>query len=271
MNKLILPAKNSHKGQNGKLLIIGGSELFHAPLIWAAEVASRVVDMVHVSSPYLLNNQLMEAKLKEKFWSGIVVPWQEVEDYILEDDVVLIGPGMTRTKQTAEITNYVLKKFENKKWVVDGGALQEVAPELLTAEMVITPHHKEWERLTKEVLGSSYLVPSEIDKVKQFSKSHEDLVVLLKGKVDWVVRGDEVVEIEGGNEGMTKGGTGDVLAGLVAALATKNDLFLAAQVGSRVNKIAGDSLYHRVGRYFNANDLVKEIPHIMRDIAVDQT
>jgi len=259
LDKLRLPQKDSHKGQNGRLLIIGGSELFHAPLLWAAEVSSRIVDMVHVSSAYLLNNRLMEEKLKQRFWSGIVVPWESVNDYIAEDEVILIGPGMTRTNETRKIVNDLLGRFPNKKWVVDGGALQEVDPKLLTTNMLITPHHKEWERL-----GNKY--PISNNQVSDFSRQHNNVGVLLKGEVDLVVKGDQMVEIEGGNEGMTKGGTGDILAGLVAGLATKNDLWVAAKVASRVNKMAGDNLYNRVGSFFSAADLVGEIPRVLHEI-----
>ena len=62
---------------------------------------------------------------------------------------------------------------------------------------------------------------------------------------------------------MTKGGTGDVLAGLIASLACKNDLYLAAKCGSYINKKAGESLYKKQGIYFNATDLVGEIPQVM--------
>ena len=72
--------------------------------------------------------------------------------------------------------------------------------------------------------------------------------------------------IEGGNAGMTKGGTGDVLAGLVAALATKNDPFLSTIAGSFINKKAGDSLYETVGPYFNATDLANQIPVTMKEL-----
>jgi NAD(P)H-hydrate epimerase len=244
--QLVMPETDSHKGQNGKLLIIGGSELFHAPLLWAAEVASRVVDMVHVTSPYLLNQKLMEQKLKEKFWNGIVVPWENVEEYIKEDEVVLIGPGMTRTTDTAEVTNRMIRQYPGKKWVVDGGALQMVDISLLGDNMVITPHQREWSRLEGKV--------------------PQELVVLLKGVVDVVYGLKEKMEIEGGNPGMTKGGTGDVLAGLVAALATKNDLMTAAVVASMVNKRAGERLFERMGGFFNATDLMQEIPHAMHEI-----
>ena len=69
-----------------------------------------------------------------------------------------------------------------------------------------------------------------------------------------------------GNEGMTKGGTGDVLAGLIAALYCKNDVFLAASCGTYLNGLAGDELYERVGPYFNASDLVREIPRVMKKV-----
>jgi len=63
---------------------------------------------------------------------------------------------------------------------------------------------------------------------------------------------------------MTKGGTGDVLAGLIAALACKNNPFLATIAGSFINKQAGDELYKTVGPYFNATDLASQIPKTMK-------
>ena len=83
---------------------------------------------------------------------------------------------------------------------------------------------------------------------------------MLKGQTDIVCQGEKCVEITGGNPGMTKGGTGDVLAGLAAALYTKNDAWTAATMASYINKKAGDSLYKRIGLYFNAADLVLEVP-----------
>ena len=66
---------------------------------------------------------------------------------------------------------------------------------------------------------------------------------------------------------MTKGGTGDVLAGLVASLYCKNnDPFLVATCASYINKKAGESLFKKVGYYFNASDLADEIPKAMKEI-----
>ena len=99
--------------------------------------------------------------------------------------------------------------------------------------------------------------------------------ILLKGAVDIVcspfdsAQGEtRCVRVSGGNAGMTKGGTGDVLAGLVASLYCKNDAFLSACAGSFINKKAGDELYKRVGYYFNASDLADEIPKVMKKLTV---
>lgn len=91
-----------------------------------------------------------------------------------------------------------------------------------------------------------------------------NVIVLLKGKEDLVCSPNNCSVIKGGNAGMTKGGTGDVLAGLVGALACNNDLWLAARSASYINKKAGDSLYEKVGFYFNSSDLADEIPRVMR-------
>ncbi len=280
IHRLTQPRRDSHKGQNGKLLVIGGSELFHASLIWSAEIASRMVDMVHVSSPAEVNNVLMRNRLKESFWNGIVVPWEHVEDYIQEDDCVLIGPGMVREEgwmgagdETKQIVDRLLKKFPKKKWVVDGGALQEVDQSLLTGSMLITPHLREWERLLDntehQITNNKSMTNDKItndQRLIDFSIKHNGLTILLKGAEDLIVQDKETVMVEGGNVGMTKGGTGDVLAGMVAALATTNDPWLAAQAGSVVNKVAGDRLYERVGQYYNASDLLAEIPLVLHEL-----
>lgn len=258
LNGLYLPPRGSHKGQNGRLLIIGGSHLFHAASLWALTVASRIVDLVHYSS-VPENNKIVQ-KAKEEFRNGIVVRREDVEDYIEEDDCMLIGPGMTRDSETETVTNTFLKKYPHKQWVIDAGALQMMDVSLIPKNAILTPHHGEF-----QLLCSKSKFPISNDKVKLFAKKYR-CVVLLKGEKDIVSDGKETRVIEGGNMGMTKGGTGDVLAGLIAALACKNDPFLATIAGSFINKKAGDALFERVGSYFNATDLANQIPVTMEEL-----
>ncbi len=250
IDRLHRPAEDSHKGDNGKLMIIGGSELFHAASRWSLDVASKFVDMVFYSS-IPINNQLIR-EAKKEFWNGIVVPRKHLHDYMDEADAILIGPGMTRDVHTESLTNDLLRQYPEKKWVVDAGALQMVDPLLLAGEVIITPHSRELERLAKKNGGSK----EELLK--------RGVTILLKGELDQVFSYQieneaNVEEIHGGNPGMTKGGTGDVLAGVVAGLYATNEAVVSAVVGSLMNKQAGDRLYEEMGVYFNASELVQEV------------
>ena len=255
LDQIVLPKENSHKGENGRVLVIGGSKLFHAASFWSAVMASKIVDMVHFSSPLMENNELMRVRAKEKFWAGIIVSWEDVEKYIEEDDCILIGPGMERGEETRKIVNELLTKYPEKKWVVDGGALQEVDPSLLTRSMIVTPNKRE--------MG---IIESKLTNQQTNELTERGVTVLAKGVVD-VVTGNEQtnklinqrIEIKGGSAGMTKGGTGDVLAGMVAGLYAKSSAMASCAVASYVNKRAGEELEKKVGVYFAASDLIGEV------------
>lgn len=275
LKKLYIPLASSHKGQNGKLLIIAGSELFHAPLLWTLKVASRIVDMVFFSST-LENNAIA----KKEFRDGIVVKRDKIEDYIQEADCILIGPGLPRKEgqevgddDTKELTERLLKKYPHKKWVIDGGSLQTIDPSLIPQNAILTPHAREFEKLFESRImnqesrgdknhNSLFMIHDSI--VGEMAKQY-NCTILLKGEGDIVCDKEQCVKISGGNAGMTKGGTGDVLAGLAAALYCKNDdPFLAASAASYINKKAGESLFKKVGYYFNSSDLADEIPYTMK-------
>lgn len=239
ISQIVLTKADSRKGENGRVLIIGGSKLFHAASAWSATMAAKIVDMVHFSSPTIENNDLMRVRAKELFWEGIVVDWSDIGHYIEEDDCILIGPGMERAEETKKIVNELLSKYPDKKWVVDGGALQEVDPSLLNSNMIVTPNFKEMELLR--------------DKIPT------GVTVLEKGVVDKIYDGSDSVEISGGSAGMTKGGTGDVLAGLVAGLYAKSPAMAACVVASQVNKKAGEELEKTMGSFFSAVDLIPQV------------
>lgn len=278
LQKLYRPADTSHKGQNGKLLFIGGSTLFHAASLWPLEIASRIVDMVfYASVPE--NNEIVQ-RAKEEWRSGIVVRRADLAEYIAQSDAILLGPGMVRQdadfdknkkitslkdiediadegEQTYFLTKYLLQKYPEKKWIIDAGALQMLSPDWLLplkGNVVITPHMQEFERLFD-------LDPNATNAGDMAQKYN--CVIVLKRHIDTVASPGACILVAGGNSGMTKGGTGDVLAGLIAALACKNDVFLAAKCGSYLNKKAGESLFAKQGIYFNASDLAKEIPVVM--------
>lgn len=250
LSQIVLPKKNSRKGENGRVLVIGGSTLFHAASFWSASMASRLVDMVHFTSPILENNELMRVRAKAKFWDGIVVPYEEIDHYIEEDDAILIGPGMERGETTQSIVNDLLAKYPNKKWIVDGGALQEVDPTLLTSNMIITPNQKELS-LLKNKLTTNNLLPC---------------TILAKGPVDTITESTESIVVTGGSPGLTKGGTGDVLAGLVLGLTAKSPAHASCVVASHCLKVASENLSQTTGPFFSPTDLIKQIPQTLNTL-----
>jgi len=251
LQNLSLPLSKSHKGQNGKLLIIGGSELFHAASKWSLDVASKIVDMVFYCS--VPSNNKLITQAKQNFWNGIVIEREQIKNYIDEADAVLLGPGMDRSFYTKIFVNHLLKKYPNKKWVIDAGALQMLDAKLLNSNHIVTPHHQEMEILQKR---------SNLFDEKNYQAN---CFCLLKGPIDKIFtpKNSKPVEIEGGNAGMTKGGTGDVLAGLLAAFYCKSSALDSCMIASYINKKAGEELYKNQGPYFNSSDLVEMIPQIL--------
>lgn len=286
--KLYLPKKNSHKGQNGRLLIIGGSSLFHAASIWSAAIASRFVDIVHYCSTK--ENRQIFINLKSKFIDGIVIKKKDLDHYVNEDDCILLGPGMLRGKinqkikkekwllkdlikiknepsYTYHLTKYLIENYPYKKFVFDAGAIQMMKKEWLLElkeKPILTPHQKEFENLFQV----SFINKNQKEKeriVKNIAKRFR-CFLLVKAVKDFISDGNQSIVIKSGNPGLTKGGTGDVLAGLVAALNTKNHQLISMVVGSFLLKKAADELILKKGIWYNSSDLIIQIPETLNNL-----
>jgi len=290
IKKVNIPKEKSHKGQNGRVMVIGGSSLFHAASIWAAEVSSYFVDIVHYSSTKE-NNEIF-LSLKKRFINGIIIPHKELINYVQEDDSILIGPGMLRGEitnyalritdfndllnikdeavYTYFLTKYLIEKFPEKKFVFDAGALQMMKKEWLLKmkiSPVITPHQQEFEKL----FGISVIDKDEKEKIKivQEMALKYKVVILLKAIDDFVSDGKNNYIIKGGNRGLTKGGTGDVLAGLTLSFFAKNTGLVSAVLASLVLKRTSDKLFNKFGYWYNIDTLTKQIPLTFKEMIID--
>jgi len=291
LDNFYLPAPFSHKGDNGKVLVIGGSRLFHSASLWAAEIASHLVDIVHYSSTEE-NNQIF-LSLKKFFRNGIVIKKEDLLNYVEEDDAILIGPGILRKKIKSDelrvksytgildiddeveytfcLIKYLIDSYPDKKFVFDAGALQIMDKQWLlklNQPAVITPHQQEFNKLFGiHLKGKSINEKKSI--VKKTAQEYH-CVILLKAVVDIVSDGKKVYVIEGGNAGLTKGGTGDVLAGLVLALLAKRDQLFSAVTASYLLKKSGDELFNTKGYWYNIDDIMGKIPELMKKIIIDK-
>ncbi|MEM4255535.1 MAG: NAD(P)H-hydrate dehydratase [Candidatus Norongarragalinales archaeon] len=256
IQKLFTPAKNSHKGQNGVLFVIGGSEKYHGAPLLAIKAASRIVDLVYFHSPAVLNHAVLVA-IKRKSDCFIAVPGEEVFGAAEKCDCLLVGNGLELNGENKVLVNMLLKMFPQKKFVLDAGALHLVERKFLGPNVLVTPHPLEF----KALFGAE---ASPLEAKRQAAKY--GCVVLLKKIFCFVTDGKTLFQNKNGNQGMTKGGTGDVLAGLAAAFACKNSLLLSAQAAAFLNGFAADRLKKRKGIYYNADDLVEEIPFVLKQL-----
>lgn len=262
------PGPNSVKEENGQLTIIGGSTLFHGAPLLALTTASRLVDMVFFNSPK--DQKGFVNSLNSSLYSFIWVPEEEVEYYIAKSDAVLIGPGMMRYakenkkkvirneklvdgdgKRTKELTEKLLTKFPQKRWIIDAGSLQTMDSKFIPAGAILTPNRKEFALL--------FGIPKSVENAKAMAKKF-NCTVVNKGAEASVCSPTQYKYIGMAQGGLTKGGTGDVTAGLIAAFACKNDPFLAACAGTFLVKLAARKLSEKVGNMYNADDLAKAIP-----------
>ncbi|VVB67077.1 ADP-dependent (S)-NAD(P)H-hydrate dehydratase [Candidatus Norongarragalina meridionalis] len=251
--RLVRPRPSSRKGDNGVLLVIGGSEKYHGAPLYAIEAASSFADLIFFHSPAKEHRALlfgMRKKSREFIWTDAA----DLDATAKRADCILMGNGMGVSPRTKTIVNGMLRRHKNKKFVLDADALKVADKRLFAGRVMVTPHAGEFSALFGK--------PASAEEAKKQAAKWK-CVVLLKGKADLgadiISDGKRIAKNTAGNAGMTKGGTGDVLAGLAAALACKNSLFLSACAAAYLNGAAGDRLFKRFGFRYNASDLAKEV------------
>ena len=255
LESLYRPTPDSHKGDNGRVLVIAGSDKYHGALLLAIQAVSRVVDMVYVHS--VAKNLAILDRLKGDTAVFISVSDEELWQTVGLVDIVLIGPGLDESDKTIALTKRLLIEYPEKKVVVDATALWHADPVWLRKNVIVTPHAREFAQVFK--------IEPAAENVQKMAAEHY-CVVALKGQYDYVSDGKELWENRTGNVGMTKGGTGDVLAGLVGGLAAKNDPLTAALAGAYLNGLAGDRLYEKKGTFYNAEDLTEELGRVWKEM-----
>ncbi len=182
-------------------------------------------------------------------------------------NAVAIGPGLGLHRETRNAVKEIVKAAEKMKipLLLDADGLKAFAEYKwkMRSPFVLTPHAGEYRILTGKE-------PSEdLDKRAaevQINAKNLGGVILLKGKVDVVSDGKRVKLNFTGNPGMTVGGTGDVLSGIVGTfLAQGADPFEAAVAGAFINGAAGDFVREKKGFHMVPTDILKWIPRVMED------
>jgi len=247
---LFSPKAESHKGENGKVLIIAGSEQYYGAAILACKAASRFVDIVYFSS--ISENNSLIRKLKLETSDVIIIDRSTLSEFLKKKkvDSILIGPGMGISEGTKRLTELVLRS--KIPCVLDADSLKVINPKLLHKNCIVTPHAREFELL----FGGK---GADEKRVSEMAKKY-NCTILRKGPTDVISDGKRTKLNFTHNVGMTKGGTGDVLAGLTVALLSKNEPFESACSAAFINGFAGDLLQNEKGTHFSASDLCDALP-----------
>lgn len=272
--------KSSHKGNNGSLLIVGGSKDYSgAPAIAGMAAIGAGADLVYVASPYdaaqaikftspdLIVNSLEGEKLSLTHLNDILTLADKV-------DAVLIGPGAGIDEDTSKLFNVLVAKIK-KPVVLDADALKQVDLSLIKnrEDIILTPHIFEFKSFfnVKDSLKldiDSYDFEKVDENITEFQRISRQIKgsVIVKGQYDLILNGTRFRINKSGNAGMTVGGTGDALAGICASLLSQGlNSFDSACLGVFINGLAGDEAFKVKGNGFSATDLVSYIGSVIKN------
>lgn len=261
----------------GLLTVIGGSDFYSGSPALSAFAAFRAgVDMVRIIapkraadiiasfSPNLASYPLDGKWLTKQHLATLISMTEAAKTVSYGKTAVVIGGGMGRTEETQEAILEYLSQVQVPV-VIDADAIHAVAkkPEIISGRnFLITPHTYEFFVLTgKEVRK----LPDE-EKIKMVQEEAARLgtTILLKGKIDIISNGKEVVIDKVGTPYMTVGGCGDTLAGVCGALLARGvTTFEAAQAGAYINGKAGEIAAKKLGEGMTATDLIEAIPEVL--------
>ncbi|MBN1682800.1 NAD(P)H-hydrate dehydratase [Candidatus Bathyarchaeota archaeon] len=262
---------DNHKGMFGKLLVIGGNSMYSgAPTLTTLGAYKIGLDLVYTAlpekiantvsgfSPSIITLKYPQDHLTEK-------SLELIEPFIEKVDSVVIGPGIGLNTETKKAVNNLISICEKRKLptLLDADALKIFSEQkrILNCPTVFTPNTMEFKILTGidtnlSLKNKAKIVEEEAEKL--------NAVILLKGNTDVISDGFKTRYNQTGNPGMTVGGTGDVLSGIVSGyLAQKVTPFEAACSGAFINGVAGDIVFNEKGYHILPEDLIIKIPEVI--------
>ena len=268
---VLLPKRrpDTHKGDYGKLLIVGGKVGYTgAPTLCARAAVRAGAGLVYLGVPAPIyevtavkNVEAMPFPLPADSDGGISPKAVEaVLERLSGCDVCALGPGMGKGEGTAAVVEAVLRSGSLSPLVLDADALNVLRPMLALLRdyagiVVLTPHLGEFRRLGGEVTGDMAA------DALRFSRAWGAVTVLKGHRSVIAFPTGEVFISTHGNPGMAKGGSGDVLTGVLAALLGQLAPKDAVCAGVHMHALAGDLCAARLGEYsMTAADLIETLP-----------
>jgi len=271
VQKFIPPRKAlSRKGDNGTVLVVGGSYIYHGAPILSSIAALRCgTDLVYTSVPKInvastrsvSPNLIVIPLVDQKLTRGAV---NKLLGAIPKNlDSATIGMGLAIQEKNALLVLVKSLLDKDVRLSLDASALiPDVLPLLSDKNVVVTPHAGEFKKLFGEVPPNSQ---KERVSLVEKKASEFGITVLLKGATDVISNGKKTFLYTKKIPAMTVGGTGDVLSGLTAGMLAKNRNSLESAVAATfINGLAGKAVQKKFGLHMTSMDLLEEIPNVMK-------
>ncbi len=260
----------SRKGDNGTVLVVGGSYIYHGAPILSSLAALRCgTDLVYTAIPKInvqatrsvSPNLIVLPLVDQKLTRGAV---RKLIGQIPKTlDSATIGMGLAISD--IEALKILIKHLTDSdvRLSLDASALvKDVLPLISDKNCVVTPHAGEFKRLFGQAPPDA--IKPRVALVEKLAKKHR-ITILLKGQTDVISNGSTTFLNSKKTPAMTVGGTGDVLSGLVAGMLSKNRNPLeSAAAATFFNGLAGKAAQKKFGLHITSMDLCELIPIIMK-------
>lgn len=254
--------KNSNKGSYGTVTVIAGSENMSGAAVMCANAVYRcgagiVKVATHRESMDIVRNNLYEA----------IVEDYEGNIWISDKDIVVIGPGLSVCEKSRDLVAKVLESC--CRTVIDADGLNVISNnrELLNRlheNVIVTPHIKEMSRLCGNEV--SYIRENIVKAAREFSQKYKCITVIKDATTVISDRNGKITVNMSGNSGMSTGGSGDVLAGIIGGmLSQKLSVYQSACLGVYIHGMAGDLARDELTEYgMMASDIINAIPRVFK-------
>lgn len=257
---------DSRKGQNGRVLVVGGSrQYFGSPALVALSALRTGADLVYLLVPEYIAPTVAS-------YSPDLIVWGYKGEYLNKSamdlffelrektDVMVIGNGLTKRADVLKVVEKMIREYK-KPCVIDADAI--IAGGYGIKNAVYTPHVKEFERLSGRALPQDFRARKLL--VNLFAEKLSS-TILLKGKIDIASDGKKTLLNKTGNSGMTCGGTGDTLAGICGALLAQGNSGLNSAIcAAYINGAAGDLAHKKFGNSLIASDVITDIAYVAKN------
>ena len=249
---------NSHKGNYGRVLLIGGSENYGGAIIMAAEAAlNSGAGLISVAT-HAVNLDALHARNPEVMF----IDWRDrnLVNLMKKMDVIVCGPGLGTGTFAWQLMSTICQNVsQNQTLVLDASALDMIAQDknLIPKQaslVILTPHQMEWQRL------SQIRIPFQTDSanlsaLKKIFPTQNAILVLKSNHTHIYTKTDQIFVNPLGNPGMATGGMGDTLAGIIGGF--------TAQFGNNLDSVLAAVFIHSL-----AGDKIAENNYVVRPTTI---